>query len=317
MGTAVFELDLAPAAASSLRKRPVRSGSAAPSLLVVSNPHASGLAERRYLPDAVSRVLRDFGARVERRFTESADELAEVVSGEERRVVLVGGDGSVHAAANIPGPKPELALVPAGKANNLAHGLGVPVDLHDAARLAVAGRARAIDAIVATTAAGRQLAVEGVSVGFHAQARALYQGENSADLAAGVSAAAHALAGFEPITIGVESDGQQELLTVSQLFVSNFPLFAYGLRVAPDADPSDGLLDLVSEGPRSRLALLSTLRQMRTGSHVGRPGIRLWRAGRIRITTGGRSPIIADTTTLAADTVELTDERHALRLVTR
>ena len=231
MSTAALELDLAPAAPA--HARPNRLRSPRPALLVVANPHASGIAERSYLPGAVARVLRDYGARVERRLTESPDELAEVVLGEERRIVLVGGDGSVHAAANVPGPKPELALVPAGKANNLAHGLGVPVDLHDAALLAVAGKPRPIDAIVATTPERRYLAIEGVSVGFHAQARALYHGENSADLAAGVSAAARALAAFEPISIGVESDGRQELLTVSQLFVSNFRGSRTGFRSRP------------------------------------------------------------------------------------
>ena len=56
--------------------------------------------------------------------------------------MLLGGDGSLHAAANVPGPKPELAIIPAGGANNVARSLGVPVDLAAAARLAVAGDAR-------------------------------------------------------------------------------------------------------------------------------------------------------------------------------
>ena len=314
MTTAAPALAFTPAAPSPIA-RPNRLRSSRPALLVIANPHASGIAERGYLPGAVARVLRDYGARVERRLTESPDELADVVLGEERRIVLVGGDGSVHAAANIGGPKPELALVPAGKANNLAHALGVPVDLHDAALLAVAGKPRSIDAIVANTPDRRYVAIEGVSIGFHAQARSLYHGENSADIAAGVSAAARALAAFEPISIGVESDGRQELLTVSQLFVSNFPRFAYGLQVAPEADPSDGRLDLVSVGPRSRVSLIATLKRMRDGTHVGRHGIEQWQASRIRINTRGRSPIIADTTNLESSTVELTVQRDALELV--
>ena len=54
----------------------------------------------------------------------------------ERRVVLLGGDGSVHALANLAGHKPEVALLPAGRANNIAHSLGIPIALADAARVA-------------------------------------------------------------------------------------------------------------------------------------------------------------------------------------
>lgn len=292
----------------------LRPRSSATQLLLVANANASGLAGRREIVDGAARQLRLQGASVETRVTATLDELAEVVANEERRLVLLGGDGSVHAVANLPGPKPEVALLPAGRANNVAHSLHIPLEIAQAAKVAAEAPTRPLDVIAAKTAERRMLAVEGISVGYHALARAGYHGTNSADFAAGAAAAAKALARFEPIAIAIESDGALEVATVSQLFVVNFPLFAFGLRVQPDADPGDGLLDLVAVKTSGRAALVAMLARLRRGTHLGRRGVRDWRARRIRIATGGRSPIIADTTNLGTGPVELTVEPAALEV---
>ena len=41
---------------------------------------------------------------------------------------------------------------------------------------------------------------------------------------------------------------------------------AFGLRVAPEASPTDGLLDLVAVGPRSRAGFLRELARLRRGA---------------------------------------------------
>ena len=59
-----------------------------------------------------------------------------------RRVVAVGGDGTVGAvAAAIAGTDVELAVVPAGTFNHFAKDNGVPLDRHEACALAATGSA--------------------------------------------------------------------------------------------------------------------------------------------------------------------------------
>jgi diacylglycerol kinase (ATP) len=289
--------------------------SATPPVLLIANANASGLAGRRGVVESALALLRGFGARAEARLTSSVEELAAVVSSEERRLVLLGGDGSVHAVANIPGPKPEIALLPAGKANNLARGLGIPIERKAAARLAATGAPRRIDLIAAQTTETRYLAVEGVSLGYQAYARARYHGVNSGDLAAGVTAGLRALTRFHSIAAAVQIDDTLEVLKLSQLFVVNFPLYGPGLCVAPAADPADGLLDLVNVDTTGRMPLLRMLARIRQGTHVDLPGVRHWRARRIRFATGGLAPIIADTTNLGFGAVELTVEPGALAVI--
>jgi diacylglycerol kinase (ATP) len=302
------------------RPRPELRGSAlapvrgAP-LLLVANANASGLAGSRELVDGATWLLRRSGARVETRPTTSVEELAEVLrETDSGRLVLLGGDGTLHALANVDAPAlPEVALIPAGRANNVARSLGIPTDLRAAARLAVEGGARPLDLIAAVGSERTHLAVEGVSVGFHALARAGYNGANSADLVAGALTGLSTLARFRPMPVAIESDGRAEVARLSQLFVANLPLYSFGLHVAPAADPADGFLDLVAIEATSRPALVATLVGLRRG--VDRPGIRRWRASRVRVSTGGRSPVVADSTLLGRGPVELTVAHDALRVV--
>jgi diacylglycerol kinase (ATP) len=295
------------------RLRPVPSGRS--SLLLVANANASGLDGKRETVDRAASLLRSLGARVEARWTASASELDEFVSEEERRVVLIGGDGTLHAVANIHGHRPEVALLPRGRANNIAHALGVPLDLTSAARLAVQGIAQPLDGIAVETPELELTAVEGVSVGFHAQARARYRGVNSADTAAGLAAAVGAFARFEPVSLALEVDGECELRRLGQLFVVNFPFFGPRLRVAAGADPGDGALEVVELDAPSRSSLAVALARLKRGTHVGRPGVRVRTARRIRIATRGQSPVVADTTVLSSGPVELAVRPHTIDVV--
>jgi diacylglycerol kinase family enzyme len=295
-----------PAAAPPRRLRSLSSH-----LLLVANGNASGLSRRPSLVNDSAQLLRLAGARVETRITTSLEELDTALATAERRVVLLGGDGSVHAAANARF-RAEIALIPAGGANNIARSLGIPTDVAAAARLAVEGSPRAVDAIAVETPSQRYVAVEGVSVGFHAHARAQYTAKNSTDVVEALRAGVRTIAQFEPPTVALSLDGSCRLVTITQLFVANMPLFGPSLRVAP-ADPADGLLDVVTiEGGRGTLVALA--HHLRRGTHLGRRGVTHTRAQSVRIATRGRSPIVADTMTVG-DVAVLRAAPRALDIV--
>jgi diacylglycerol kinase (ATP) len=296
-------------------REPLRLVPGRSSLLLVANANASGLNGNREAVDRAASLLRGFGAKVEARWTGSPGEFDELVSEEERRVVLVGGDGTVHALVNAHGHMPEVALLPRGRANNIAHSLGLPLDLRAAARLAVNGTAAPLDGISVGAPGLAMTAVEGVSVGFHAQARARYRGANSADTAAGVAAALSAFARFDPVSVALEVDGRCELRRLGQLFVVNFPLFGPRFRVAPGADPGDGALEVVEleAGRRSSLAL--ALARLRRGTLLGHKGVRIRPARRIRIAARGRAPVVADTTVFSSGPVDIAVRPDSFRLV--
>lgn len=281
-------------------------------LILVVNANASGVRKQPELASRLAFALRAEGARVRLRVTESAAELGAVAADPERRLVLLGGDGTVHGLANLPELGAEIALLPVGGANNIARSLGLPVDLAAAARLAVHGRARLLDVIEARSAQRSVIVVEGVSIGLHALARARYGGLNSTDVRAGVAAGITAVADFHPVRMALELDGEGELATLGQLFAANLPFYGPRLAVAPDADPSDGLIDVVTVNTRGRLDTVAALAALRRGRDAG--AVTRRRAHRVRVATAG-SPVIADTLELDSGTVDLTIRSGALRIV--
>ena len=300
-----------------MRHAPVFPSAQAPSpplpLLVVVNANCSGIDRRA---TGLVEMLRSTGAEADLVHTTTVADFARVWrEADGRRLVLVGGDGTVHTAVNLSGPARELALIPAGRANNIARSLGIPLDWEQAAALAARGDVRPVDLIEARSPEQRRLVVEGLSVGFLAQARVRYHGRNSADVLAALRAGAAALARFHPLAARVEGPWGAEALHLSQLFVANLPLYEFGLRVAPHADPTDATLDLVGIDAPTRRAVLRMIVDLRRGTHLRRPNVHAWRADRALIATNGCSPIVADSVDLGFGPVELSTAVGELRLV--
>jgi diacylglycerol kinase (ATP) len=273
-------------------------------VVVVANENASGTGDGG--PERLAARLRALGARVELLRTRRPEDMAQVwtpVAG--RRIVLLGGDGTLHCAANLPGPPPEVALVPAGRANNVARCLRIPAGLAEAAEVALTGRAVPIDLIECRSAERRVVAVEGVSVGFLALARSRYHSSNSADVLAALEAALAALVHFHPLDVRLVEHGASEIVHIGQLFVANMRCFGTGLRVAPHADPHDGLLDVVAIDVPGRRSIPAMLLRLRRGTHLDHHGVREWRAEGLRIETRGRSPVMADAEDLGSGPVDV------------
>jgi len=284
-----------------------------PELQVIVNANASGVDSVRSVIRDAREVLDHAGARTSAVATRSLDELGQAITDAgERRLVLVGGDGALHAAVNA-GLGGEFALLPAGKANNIAHAIGLPQQWHPAAALAVRAAARPLDLLAVETAGRRVLAVEGVSAGFQAAARSRYQGENSADLAAGVGALLRALARHRPYDVELLADGDPLALRSSQLFVSNMPLFGYGFRVAPEAMPDDAEADLVVLPALSRTQILPELARVRRGTHLEDERVLARRVTRVELRSS--LPLVADAEVLGTGTATIELLPGALRLV--
>src|SRR5918999_424500 len=122
--------------------------------------------------------------------------------------------------------------------------LGLPRDVPRAARVAVTAEARPVDVLRVETPERSLYGIEGVSAGLHAAARMRYEAPDSSHFFEGVSAFAGALASYEPWPLELELDGALAYEgNAAGLFLSNFPLFAYGFKVDPTADVADGRLE--------------------------------------------------------------------------
>jgi membrane-associated protein len=286
-------------------------------LVVIVNGRASGIEDPHGTARELAAVLAEHDVTADAVVTGSEEELWEKLRGAAsrgRRVVLVGGDGTLHSAANAPVPRlPELALVPAGRANNIARALGIPTDRMGALAVAANMPARPLDALRVATPDRSLYALESVSAGFQAEARAAYDAENSADIRQGLRALVGALRRFRPHAAVVRlPDGEMRSQSTAQLFLSNLPYFGFGFHVAPGADPADGRFEAILMEARGRRRLLRLLVAARRGRHLGRRGVQRVRATRARLTES--LPLVADALPLGNTTATVTVEPARLLL---
>ena len=286
-------------------------------LLLVVNGRASGVDDPERTGDELRAGLEERGADADAVVTTSEEELWQVLrfaAEHDIRVVLVGGDGTPHAAANAPLRRlPELALVPAGRANNIARALGIPTTRDKALAVAAQMPARPIDALRVATPDRFVYALEAVSAGFQAEARAAYQADNSSDLRQGLRALVRALRRFRPYSAALRfDDGVASSDTVAQVFLSNLPYFGFGFEVAPGADPADGRFDAITLEARGRRRLLRLLLAARRGRHLAKRGVRRVSTARVQLTRP--LPLVADAVPLGTTTATVSVEPARLRV---
>jgi YegS/Rv2252/BmrU family lipid kinase len=179
-------------------------------------------------------------------------------------VVVAGGDGTVCEAAEglYRAGGGELAILPLGTGNDGARTLGVPTDLEEAAKTALAGRRRAVDLI----RIGEHVVLNAIGVGLTGDIndRAVRLKEGRIPLVRGIVvylvAALLSLFRYRMQKVRMVTGEENYEGTMLILAVHGGPTTGGGFALTPAAVPDDGLLDacLVEEvGPLGRLARLA------------------------------------------------------------
>ncbi|MDA1358924.1 diacylglycerol kinase family protein [Glycomyces luteolus] len=202
-------------------------------------------------------------------------------------VVAAGGDGTVRAVAErlAQDDAAELAIVPLGTGNLLARNLGVPLgDPGGALTRAFEGRSRAIDLGWVTTDVNdaevrRAFAViAGIGIDAHMIVETDDDLKSKVGWLAYVESLGRALSSSEVVDIEIAVDGAApERTEAHTLLVGNCGTLQGGVALLPDADPSDGELDLLLLSAEGIGQWLDTVR-----SFVWDNGIRRFFTGRER-----------------------------------
>lgn len=245
--------------------------------------------------------LRASGASVTELVGDDADDALRLaraaVEQEPDALVACGGDGlialAVRAAAGTDVP---VGIVPAGTGNDHAREYGIPLDDAEAAADVVAGgRMRTVDAGVVRRADGAERLFGTVlATGFDSlvtdrtnrmrwpHGRMRY---NLAILAEFMS--------LEPLAFrleleGVPGEGRRVIeRDVVLTAVGNTRSYGGGMLICPDADPSDGLLDVTVIRHLPRRRLIRLFPTVFRGTHVRRPEVETLRARAVAVSSPG------------------------------
>lgn len=196
-----------------------------------------------------------------------------------RKFLAVGGDGTAHEILNgvfvnnRAAERISLGFLPLGTGNSFLrdftdHGAEASLDA------LLANRTRAVDLIRLTHARGEIFSFNILSVGFTADVGALtnriFKPLGHLGYLFGVFVSVVQL---KRRAFVLRSDDEPEWDTRRSLFLTfNNSKFTGGtMLIAPNADPSDGLIEFVRWGPIGRLGLLRMLPKLYDGTHVRHP----------------------------------------------
>ncbi len=188
-------------------------------------------------------------------------------------VLAVGGDGTVRAVAEqltIADGSAELGIIPMGTGNLLARNLGVPLgDLTGAFTRALSGESRPLDLGWADLEIGGEPAryAFAVMAGFGIDAHMITETSDDLKDKAGwlayLESLGRAVAASDLIGLTTSIDGDEpSAIEAHTLLVGNCGMLQGGITLLPDADPSDGALDLLVLSADGVAGWIDTMRNM-------------------------------------------------------
>jgi diacylglycerol kinase (ATP) len=224
--------------------------------------------------DELTDRLRQAGYKPVYKATSSEDDLTEALADANGLVVVAGGDGTVRAVATrVIGRDVALSILPMGTANNIARTLGIegdPLEL-------IAGLARPIthyfDVGHMRAPWGDDYFLEAMGFGLYADVLAAYRPEEGKSVVRGISTFAQTLTDYQSRPACLWVDGRELVAQFVIVETLNTTAFGPRLKVAPAADPNDGLFDLVCIREENREGLIRYMGGLLTETLVELPSV--------------------------------------------
>ena len=218
----------------------------------------------------------------------SADQVKKEVSESSAdRIIVVGGDGSLHYAANaLANTDRTLGLIPLGTGNDAARALGIS----DGDLVDYVDRTLEDPSPIDLVKSGSRYFVTSCIMGFPSKVN---QRSNAMQFPKGQSrytvATLAELKSLESERYWLELDERNFEIEATAVVVANTSFFGGGMKICPQADPCDGILDICVLGDVSRMKLLHSFTKIRNGSHVHESEVFLYRSHSIGIRADGRA----------------------------
>jgi YegS/Rv2252/BmrU family lipid kinase len=286
--------------------RQVEHGRPDPRAVFLVNPASGGGTTGRRWPEIAHRAAA-LGLEGDALLSEKPGQLAtlaaDAVSGGATLLVVVGGDGSVYEVVNGVAETDgvELAVVPRGTGWDFVRTFGIPRDLDGALDVAVNGASREIDLgrCEFRTWAGADAQTYFANVASAGISGAIAQRANDTTKALGgkVSYYWATLAVFARWQTGemrVSVDDEIRGGRIIDVMVANGRYLGGGMMMCPEAEPDDGLFDVLLIGDVTKRDLLFTLPKSYRGKHLPHPRLELLRGSTVTVEADEPLPVEFD-----------------------
>jgi diacylglycerol kinase (ATP) len=285
------------------------------SFTALVNPvSGGGTAALKWAPLAA--LLQDAGAAVTvvlTRSREHAVEAARQAASSGDVVVAVGGDGLVRdVATGVVAAGGTMAIVPAGRGNDLAAALDLPSGHADLAELLLAGTPRAIDVLEANGV----IVPGNVYAGLDAVATKIINDNRRipAKLLYRV-APVLALARWKPARFTIATDRGSRTGDGHMVVIANSGRYGHGLHIVPSAVLDDAQLDVMLVGAVAKYKVAAFMNETKKGTHALRPEVQTESATQVTLSADRPVPVCADGDEIGMLPVTVTLHAAALMLL--
>jgi YegS/Rv2252/BmrU family lipid kinase len=262
---------------------------------LVNPTSGGGAAPAAVVP--VARALREAGASVDVTYSPgplAMDALVAAAVGRGDVVVSVGGDGMLSSLAGlVSSAGGTLGVVPAGRGNDFARMLGLPLEPGAVAATLLDGEVRHVDLLsLSLPGADARFVAGSVYAGVDARAGEIVDRAHRLPRRAQYPyAALRALATYSPARYRVAVDGDERTYAAATVVVANSAYYGSGMKIAPTATVTDGVLDVVVIEAASRLALMRSLPKVYDGAHVDLPEVTVLTGRRVELAADSGRPV--------------------------
>jgi diacylglycerol kinase (ATP) len=209
-----------------------------------------------------------------------------------RRVLVCGGDGTLHCAlpALLSTGLP-LGVLPCGTANDFARSLGIK-DVDAGIRSVIAGNVQAVDVGVVN---GKYfLNAAGVGLGPEINKNLEKAAKRRFGALGYFLQALRQLRGHRGLRLVIDCDGERVALRSLQVTIANGVHYGGGMTISTDARLDDSRLDVVCIRPQSLLRLLAHGIFLRSGRLVDNEHIRTFSCHKVTVITRHAADVTAD-----------------------
>ena len=270
------------------------SGAAGTTAFLVNPASDGGATGKRWLE--IARRAADLGLTGDAFLSERPEHLTELAhdaaAGGARLIVAVGGDGTVNEVVNgiagIDGV--ELAIVHRGTGGDFVRTFDIPRSVDGALAVARGSTTRQIDVGRATyrTWAGPEASQWFANIASAGMSGAVAKRVNETGKALG----GRASYAWSTVAVFVRWKNVQLTVTVNEaersgpmydVIVANGRFLAGGMKITPEAEPDDGLFDVLLIGDVTKRDLMLTLPKIYRGTHLPHPKAELLRGANVSI----------------------------------
>lgn len=270
--------------------------------LLVYNPNAGGGAENQ--AEIFRKELAELGYSPIYKATKNEDDLNSILPDAKGIVVVVGGDGTLRAVCTrlIDRDLP-IALIPNGTANNVGRTLGIQGEpLEVLKSLTNADRVK-VDLGVMSSRWGETYFLEGAGMGLFAEALNHYKPEDGKSFLRGCKTLVELLTNTPKRKLRLRIDGREE--SGEYLLLEAMNMGAIGPRIAlsPQADPGDGLMEIIRIEEKDRDSYLTYLTALIQGELAELDSVVVTPAKKLEILWDG-SPIHQDASCMKFESID-------------